>query len=107
MAVQYVINNIPGEIDFETGTDGIIRAVKRAKNLLLTRMGEIPYDRKRGFNRSLYDLPLGEFQSRLMEELDRVMLWEPYVEVVSASIIRNDYTQVYFEVVIDVAEEAI
>ena len=106
MAVQYVVNNIPGEIDFSAGGTRIGRVVQNVKNLLLTRMGEIPYDRQRGFDRNLYDLPLNEFRDILMEELDRVLLWEPYADAVSARILRTDETQIYFEVTIDVADEA-
>lgn len=106
MAVQYIVNNIPGEIDFSGGKTRVDRIVQNVKNLLLTRMGEVPYDRQRGFDRNLYDLPLNEFRDILMEELDRVLLWEPYAEAVSARILRTDETQVYFEVTIEIPDEA-
>ena len=82
---RYEITNIPGAIDFEIGDDFIKRTLQNAKNLLMCRMGEIPYDRRRGFDASLFDLPVDELQSALLPELDRVMLWEPDVEVVSAT----------------------
>ena len=106
MAVRYVVNNIPGEINFEIGDDRAARIVQNVKNLFLTRMGEVPYDRQRGFDPTLYDLPIHEFRDILMEELDRVLLWEPYAEVVSAKILRTELTQIMFEAVIEVAEEA-
>ena len=81
---QYQINNIPAPIDFECGSDAVRRAVQNAKNLLMCRMGEVPYDRLRGFNPALFDLPLPELMQRLVPELDRVMMWEPDVEVVRA-----------------------
>lgn len=106
MATQYIITNAPEGIDFEIGNDAERRAVQNAKNLLMTRMGEIPFDRQRGFDTSLYDLPISELQGILMEELDRVMLWEPYVEVVEATILRtDDESQVIFEVTIEVSDE--
>lgn len=105
MDVKYIISNEPEEIPFEIGADPERRAVANAKNLLMTRMGEIPYDRQRGFDTSLYDLPLSELQGILMEELDRVFLWEPYVEAVEAQIIRvRDDGRVIFQCVIEVSD---
>jgi hypothetical protein len=105
MAVQYIVNNIPGEIDFHIDGDREGRIVQNVKNLLLTRMGEIPYDRQRGFDQNLYDLPINEFRDILMEELDRVLLWEPGAEAVSAEILRTDETRVYFAVTIEIPDE--
>lgn len=82
---QYEITNIPGAIDFECSNDFTKRTLQNAKNLLMCRMGEIPYDRQRGFDPSLFDLPLSKLQSELLPELDRVMLWEPDVEVIRAT----------------------
>ena len=104
MGAQYIITNAPERIDFEIRGDPEARAVQNAKNLLMTRMGEIPYDRQRGFDIRLYDLPIGEMQEALMSELDRVMLWEPFVEVVSAEIVRVEMERVLFRVTIEVTD---
>ena len=82
---QYQIENQATPIDFECNSDVIMRTVQNAKNLLMCRMGEVPYDRYRGFDPALYDLPAKAFGEALLPELDRVMLWEPDAEVVSAS----------------------
>ena len=74
---QYQITNQPSPIDFECNDDIILRTIQNAKNLLMCKMGEIPYDRYRGFDPALYDLPIQDFQEALLPELDRVMLWEP------------------------------
>ena len=89
---QYEITNIPGEIKFETGNSstGLERTLQNAKNLLMCRMGEIPFDRQRGLNPALFDLPINEMQSYLLPELDRVMLWELDVDVVSATVTLED-----------------
>ena len=81
---QYEISNIPCDIDFECSSDFVRRTVQNAKNLLMCRKGEIPFDRQRGFDPALMDLPVNELQAYLLPELDRVMLWELDVEVVSA-----------------------
>lgn len=92
---QYEITNIPEPIDFECSGSHLKRTLQNAKNLLMTRMGEVPFDRQRGFNPALFDLPIAQAQLRLMPELDRVMLWEPDVEVVRGSIERkNDGTTI-------------
>ena len=100
---QYEISNIPGTIDFECGSDYVRRTVQNAKNLLMCRMGEIPFDRQRGFDPALLDLPISELQEYLLPELDRVMLWEPDVEVVSGTA-TLDNGQTVIRCVIDVAE---
>lgn len=82
---QYEITNLPGDIDFACRDGTARRWVQNAKNLLRCRRGEVPFDRKRGFDPALFDLPGDEMQRRLLPELDRVMLWEPHVEVVSAT----------------------
>lgn len=87
---QYEITNIPGSIDFECNHELLKRTIQNAKNLLMCRKGEVPFDRQRGFDPALFDLPLEEMQSRLLPELDRVMLWEINVEVVSAEATLED-----------------
>ena len=81
---QYEISNIPGSIDFECNNSLLKRTIQNAKNLLMCRKGEVPFDRQRGFDPALFDLPMEELQRRLLPELDRVMLWEINAEVVSA-----------------------
>jgi hypothetical protein len=103
---RYIITNEPEKINFEIGADGQARAVQNAKNLLMLKMGEIPYNRQRGFDHRLYDLPMGEIQGLLMEELDRVFLWEPYVEAVEAEILRMEESRVIIQVTIEVSEGA-
>lgn len=80
----YKIDNRPARIDFEA-TEIIARTLQNAKNLLMLRMGEVPYDRLRGFNPALFDLPMPELRAALLPELDRVMLWETDVEVAEAA----------------------
>ena len=81
---QFEISNIPEAIDFEGAQDYARRTVQTAKNLLMTEKGETPFSRDRGFDPALYHLPFPEFREQLLPELDRVMLWAPDVEVVSA-----------------------
>lgn len=81
---QYIIDNRPTPIDFEADSDPLRRTIQNCKNLLMTRMGEIPYDRYRGLDPALFDLPIQEMNEALVPELDRVMLWEPDAEVVDA-----------------------
>ena len=50
---QYIIDNQPAEIGFEIRNDNRSRILQNCKNLLMTRMGEVPYDRYRGFDPAL------------------------------------------------------
>ncbi len=82
---RYEINNLPGEINFEIGDDPVARTIQNCKNLLMTQMGEVPYDRYRGFDYALYHLPIDKMRNALLPELDRLMEYEPDAEVVSAT----------------------
>lgn len=98
---QYQIDNVASPIDFQED-DIIARTLQNAKNLLMCQMGEVPYDRYRGFDASLYDLPMQDFGNELLPELDRVMMWEPDVEVVDAEAKLMDDGSIYIKAIIDV-----
>ena len=98
---EYIITNRPEPIDFEIRDEPLRRTIQNAKNLLMTQMGEVPYDRYRGFDPALYHLPIEQMRFELMAELDRVMLWEPGVEVVSATAVSDETLGVLITVVID------
>lgn len=101
---RYMIDNVQSPIDF---SDAYIvpRVLQNCKNLLMTYMGEVPYDRYRGFNRRLLDLPIEELNANLAEELDRVMLWEPNVEVVSCKAYLDKDMETIIECEIYINEE--
>lgn len=73
--------DIPVDFEMTMATDIVKRTIQNAKNLLMTRMGEIPFDRQRGLDPAIFDLPYDEAEAVIVQELDRVMLWEPDVEV--------------------------
>lgn len=100
---QYVITDEPGEIDFECDSDFIRRTLQNARNLLMCHKGEVPFDRLRGLDPTIFDLPLPEAEEALLPELDRVMLWEPDVEVVSARMI-PDGDRMIIRCVVEVEE---
>lgn len=85
MAV-YEITTEPTGIDFSGGENATMRILQNVKNLLMTRIGEIPYDRQRGFRYQLLDLPETELRDELLPEIDRVLLWEPNAEALDAWI---------------------
>lgn len=97
---KYQIDNIASPIDFQE-SDAIKRTLQNAKNLLMCHMGEVPYDRYRGFDPALFDMPIGELQSALLPELDRVMMWEPNVEVLEAEATLLDGGGVYIKVILE------
>ena len=98
---KYRIDNRPTPVAFEGG--GLIdKTLQRAKNLLMTQMGEVPYDRYRGFNPALYELPVQQLEEAILPELDRVMLWEPDVAVESAKCFLDEESRVVIEAIIDI-----
>ena len=99
--MRYQIDNLPSQIDFES--KGFVqRTLQNAKNLLMCHMGEVPYGRLRGFNPALYDLPIGDLKNELLPELDRIMLWEPDAEVVSADAELLEGGTIYITAVIEI-----
>ena len=99
---RYIITNEPEAIDFEIGDNMVARTVQNAKNLLMTQMGEVPYDRLRGFDPALYHLPIQEMRQALLPELDRVMLWEPDVEVAEATAEEDGDGEIVIRAIIEV-----
>ena len=101
--MKYTIDNLPVEGGVNFAEDTFVgRTLQNAKNLLMTKMGEVPYDRFRGFNQRIYDLPLPELKTELLPELDRVMMWEPDVEVVEADAFIDDDGATVIEVVLEI-----
>ena len=98
---QYTIDNLPSSIDFQE-SDVVLRTIQNCKNLLMCRMGEVPYDRLRGFDPSLFGLPFPEFENELLPELDRIMMWEPDAEVVDADATIMEDGEIYIQVTIDI-----
>lgn len=99
---KYQIDNITAPIDFQED-DANMRILQNAKNLLMCHMGEVPYDRYRGFDPALYDLPMNELRTELLPELDRVMMWEPRVQVLEAEATLLD-GEVYIKVILEIEE---
>ena len=98
---QYYIDNAASPINFQQD-DILIRTLQNAKNLLMCNMGEVPYDRFRGFDPALYDLPINELNTELLPELDRVMMLEPDVEVVDAAATSLPDGTVYIKVTLEI-----
>ena len=102
---QYVIDNMPSPIEWEIPNDDhydLKRTLQNAKNLLMCSIGEIPYDRNRGFNTDLLHWPIAKMRANLVKELDYTMMWEPDVEVVTASATMNDKGEVLVRVVLEI-----
>lgn len=97
----YQIDNMAAPIDFQ-GSDRLRRVLQNAKNLLMCRAGEVPYDRYRGLNPALFDLPIEQMRSQLLPELDRVMLWEPDAEVSDAEATLLQDGEVYIKVILEI-----
>ena len=82
----YEITSQDLPLDFESTmeSDMLERTIRNAKNLLMCRRGEIPFDVRRGLDPTILDKPFNDAQALIAAECDRVMLWEPDVEVNSA-----------------------
>ena len=105
MKESYIIDNRPRAIDWERRGETVERKLQNARNLLRIQMGEVPYDRLRGFDPAIYYLTLDDMRDELVPELDRVMLWESDVEVADATAIVNDDGVTIIEVTVEVDPE--
>lgn len=101
---RYIIKNRQEPIPFEHCGDEESRVLQNAKNLLMLRMGEVPYDRLRGFDQRLYDMPISQMQEELMPEIDRVLAWEPRAKPQSAHCYLDDMGETVIEVLIHIGE---
>ena len=63
------------------------RTIANAQNLLRLQKGEIAYDRMRGVDPAIYDMPLRQAQSVILPEVARVLAWEPDIRVLAARIV--------------------
>lgn len=88
----YEVTSEETPLDFEctTAEKLVERTLRNVKNLLMLRKGEVPYNRQRGLDPVIFELPYAEANGRLMEELDRCMRWEPDVEVTDGWLEIND-----------------
>lgn len=104
---QYEITTEAAPLDFESTMekDMLERTIRNAKNLLMTRKGEVPFDRQRGIDPTIFDIPLNEAQDMITAELDRVMLWEPDVEVVAGWIERDARGETVVHCIVEVTFE--
>ena len=100
---RYQIDNVAAPIDWKA-EKGAPRTLQNAKNLLMCRMGEIPYDRCMGFDPAVYDLPIGKMREELLPELDRVMLWEAGAQVVRAEARVLENGGVYVRAEVEITE---
>lgn len=101
----YEIDNTKAPIDFECNKEGNTeRTLQNCKNLLMCRMGEVPYDRRRGLNPAVFDMPLPELNNVILSEVDRVLAWEPDAKAVSARAYRDGNGELIIRCVVDVAE---
>ena len=101
---QYEIDSRNLPLDFESTmkSDMIERTIRNAKNLLMCRRNEIPYDRQRGLDPGIFDIPLAEAQALITQELDRVMLWEPDAEVVEGWLEQDDNGETVVHCIIEI-----
>ena len=99
------IDNKPLPINWEA-TEWMERTVQNAKNLLMTRQGEVPFDRYRGLDTALFHLPVTEAQKVIQQEAERLMLWEPDVQVTEARVDASDGLLIVLTLEIDMEQNA-
>lgn len=104
---RYLVTTAEEAINWEGKQRGVERVLRNVKNLLLLRMGEIPYDRYRGLDAAISDLPKADLERVLLIEVDRALLWEEDAEAVSAEAVMQEDGSVVLQVVIETDAEAV
>ena len=79
----YTVTNAQERIEFSPEND-VERVLQNVKNLLRCKMGEVPFDRMRGFNPTVMDKPGTEINAAVLREIDRTLMWEPRAKMVKA-----------------------
>lgn len=92
----YTINNLAEPINTET-REFEARTIQNAKNLLRIWKGEVPYDRMRGLDPALKEMPFVKIQSCIFEEVTRVLNWEPDVSVIAVRTRTVEEGELYIE----------
>lgn len=82
---KFAIDSRAAPIDFEAEA-GTARTIQNVKNLLLCRRGEVPYDRRRGIDPAIFDMGLHDAGGVVLQEVTRVLAWEPNARAVSATV---------------------
>ena len=102
MEKTYTIDTRARAIDTEA-TEYVKRTLQNARNLLMLRMGEVPYDRMRGVHPGLYDMTLAQARSVITQEVVRVLAWEPDVYVSAVRLLpQTDGTDGLFVIEADI-----
>lgn len=99
----YTINNLPAPIDFET-REFVARTLQNAKNLLRCYKGEVPYDRMKGIDPAVYHKDYARLQAVITQEVERVLRWEPDVNVQAARCKILSDTELYIEADVEIEE---
>ena len=79
----YIVTNEQESIQFSPENE-IERVLQNVKNLLRCKMGEVPFDRGRGYDPTIMDVPRTEVDGPMLREIDRVLQWEPRAKMVTA-----------------------
>lgn len=98
---KYVIDSRPAPVQFEV-EDALGRTLQNVKNLLMCRMGEVPYDRKRGVDPTIYDMSITDTNSIILQEITRVLGWEPGARALSAAVTLDDNGETIITVVAEI-----
>ncbi|MBQ9252238.1 MAG: hypothetical protein IJ188_06360 [Clostridia bacterium] len=101
---RYVITNQPEDIEWGNSLYFVPRTIQNAKNLIMTQMGEVPYDRLRGFDPALYHLPMDKMRAALKPEIDRVLTWEPDATAEEVKAEMDEKGEILITVVIQVPD---
>lgn len=101
---KYIITNEETAIPFETASQDTARILQNCKNLLLTQMGEVPYDRMRGLDPDLFHQPIDQMRIALLPALDSMLKYEPRAEVVEASAENLEGLGILIKMVVNVEE---
>lgn len=78
----YRVDNRRAPIDWEANGQ-TARTLQNVKNILMTKVGEVPYDRLRGIRRALYDMPIAEARKVLASEMSWALEIEPDAKLIA------------------------
>ncbi len=98
---RFAIDSRAAPIDFEAPR-GYERTIQNVKNLMMCRMGEVPYDRRRGIDPAIFDMGLIDAGGVVLQEVTRVLGWEPDARAVSATVSLDENGETVITAIVEI-----
>ena len=96
---RFAIDSRAAPIDFEAPR-GYERTIQNVKNLMMCRMGEVPYDRRRGIDPAIFDM--GLIDAGGVVQPQPVLHGDPDARAVSATVSLDENGETVITAIVEI-----